>query len=133
MIFFNAVKPRPKISMLKCGGVGVDADTYWNEAHTGNAARYAVGTVTELCTKVTSNIGVILVIAQNYWFRQVTTLSYFVGHRSEGHRARQKGDNLISTFQKYLTCTYIESSSNKNLLILLLVLTHNKLLPFSFR
>ena len=56
VVFFNAVKPRPKISMLKCGGVGVDADTYWNEAHTGNAARYAVGTVTELCTKVTSNI-----------------------------------------------------------------------------
>ena len=87
--------------MLKCGGVGVDADTYWNEAHTGNAARYAVGTVTELCTKVTSNIGVVLVIAQNYWFRQVTTLSYFVGHRSEGHSARQKGENQILTFQKY--------------------------------
>ena len=76
VIFFNAVKPRPKISMLKCGGVGVDADTYWNEAHTGNAARYAVGTVTELCTKVTSNIGVVLVIARIYWFRQVTKLSY---------------------------------------------------------
>ena len=77
LIFFNTVKPRPKISMLKCGGVGVDADTYWNEAHTGNAARYAVGTVTEPCTKVTSNIGVVLVIARIYWFRQVTSLSYF--------------------------------------------------------
>ena len=43
---------RSKFSMLKCGGVGVDSDTYWNEAHTGNAARYAVGTVAELCMKV---------------------------------------------------------------------------------
>ena len=50
---------RSKFSMLKCGGVGVDADTYWNEAHTGNAARYAAGTVTELCVKVSSKLEVL--------------------------------------------------------------------------
>ena len=46
------VTSRPKFSMLKCGGVGVDADPYWNEAHTANSARCAAGTVTELCIKV---------------------------------------------------------------------------------
>ena len=43
---------RGKLSLLKCGGVGVDSDTYWNEMHTATSARYAVGTVTELSTKV---------------------------------------------------------------------------------
>ena len=43
---------RSKFSLLKCGGVGVDADTFWNELHTANAARTAVGTVVELSTKV---------------------------------------------------------------------------------
>ena len=44
---------RSKFSLLKCGGVGVDADTFWNELHTSNASRMAVGTVIELSTKVT--------------------------------------------------------------------------------
>ena len=43
---------RSKFSVLKCGGVGVDADTFWNELHTANAARTAVGTVIELSAKV---------------------------------------------------------------------------------
>ena len=43
---------RSKFSLLKCGGVGVDADTFWNELHTGNASRTAVGSVIELSTKV---------------------------------------------------------------------------------
>ena len=43
---------KSKFSLLKCGGVGVDADTYWNEMHTSTSAKFAVGTVVELCTKV---------------------------------------------------------------------------------
>ncbi|XP_069662357.1 histone deacetylase 7 isoform X4 [Haliaeetus albicilla] len=38
--------------MLPCGGVGVDSDTIWNELHSSNAARWAVGSVTELAFKV---------------------------------------------------------------------------------
>jgi histone deacetylase 4/5 len=41
-----------KLSVLGCGGLGVDADTYWNDRFTGVAARTAVGSVVELATKV---------------------------------------------------------------------------------
>ena len=51
---------RSKFSLLKCGGVGVDADTFWNELHTSNATRTAVGTVIELSTKVSIKIFIIL-------------------------------------------------------------------------
>ncbi|XP_061044999.1 histone deacetylase 4 isoform X5 [Eubalaena glacialis] len=37
---------------LPCGGVGVDSDTTWNEAHSSGAARLAVGCVVELVFKV---------------------------------------------------------------------------------
>ena len=43
------------LTMLPCGGPGVDSDTYWNEHHTSAAARYAVGTVVELVKKVATN------------------------------------------------------------------------------
>jgi len=39
-------------SSLPCGGLGVDADTIWNEIHSANAARLAVGSVIELSMKV---------------------------------------------------------------------------------
>ncbi|XP_046841297.1 histone deacetylase 4-like isoform X2 [Xenia sp. Carnegie-2017] len=39
---------------LPCSGLGVDADTIWNEAHSANAARMAVGCVTELAYKIAS-------------------------------------------------------------------------------
>ncbi|XP_064401979.1 histone deacetylase 4-like [Halichondria panicea] len=39
---------------LTCGGVGVDRDTYWNDSHTSNAARMAVGSVIELADKILS-------------------------------------------------------------------------------
>lgn len=39
---------------LPCGGVGVDGDTIWNEMHSANAARMAVGCVVELAFKVAS-------------------------------------------------------------------------------
>jgi hypothetical protein len=29
-----------KFTLLPCGGLGVDADTYWNEIHTSTAARW---------------------------------------------------------------------------------------------
>lgn len=41
-----------KFCRLDCGGVGVDADTYWNELETPLAVRTAVGTLIELCQKV---------------------------------------------------------------------------------
>jgi len=41
-----------KFCRLDCGGVGVDADTYWNELETPPAVRTAVGTVIELSQKV---------------------------------------------------------------------------------
>ncbi len=40
-----------KFCRLECGGVGVDADTYWNEVETPPAVRTAVGTVIELTQK----------------------------------------------------------------------------------
>ncbi|XP_065053795.1 histone deacetylase 4-like isoform X2 [Rhopilema esculentum] len=39
-------------SSLPCGGLGVDADTIWNESHSANAARMAAGSVIELSMKV---------------------------------------------------------------------------------
>ncbi|XP_048579720.1 histone deacetylase 4 isoform X2 [Nematostella vectensis] len=39
-------------SSLPCGGMGVDGDTIWNEVHSANAARMAVGCVVELTQKV---------------------------------------------------------------------------------
>lgn len=38
--------------MLPCGGVGVDNDTIWNEAHTSTASRLAAGSVVELAFRV---------------------------------------------------------------------------------
>ncbi|XP_072305645.1 histone deacetylase 7 [Eucyclogobius newberryi] len=38
--------------MLPCGGVGVDNDTIWNEAHTSTASRMAAGSVVELAVRV---------------------------------------------------------------------------------
>ncbi|XP_055021722.1 histone deacetylase 7 isoform X1 [Boleophthalmus pectinirostris] len=38
--------------MLPCGGVGVDNDTIWNEAHTSTASRMAAGSVVELAFRV---------------------------------------------------------------------------------
>ncbi|XP_070695597.1 histone deacetylase 7 [Pempheris klunzingeri] len=38
--------------MLPCGGVGVDNDTTWNEAHTSTASRMAAGSVVELAFRV---------------------------------------------------------------------------------
>ena len=37
---------------LPCGGWGADADTVWNEQHTINAARIAVGIVSDLAIKI---------------------------------------------------------------------------------
>ena len=48
----GATKFGGKLSMLGCGGLGVDSDTYWNDRFTGVAARTAVGTVVELSKKV---------------------------------------------------------------------------------
>lgn len=48
----GATKLGGKLSLLSCGGLGVDSDTYWNERFTGVAARTAVGSVVELSTKV---------------------------------------------------------------------------------
>lgn len=36
---------------LACGGVGVDADTAWSEAHTAGAARLAAGAVLDLALR----------------------------------------------------------------------------------
>ena len=41
-----------KFQLLKCGGMGVDSDTYWNENHTSMATKVAAGTVVELSTMV---------------------------------------------------------------------------------
>jgi len=44
-----------KLTVLPCGGPGVDSDTYWNEQFTSTAARFAVGTVVELVRKIANN------------------------------------------------------------------------------
>lgn len=41
-----------KFTLLPCGGLGVDSDTYWNEIHTSTAARFAVGSAVELGLKI---------------------------------------------------------------------------------
>lgn len=54
----NRLKINPQLLMsvefcrLPCGGIGVDSDTIWNNAHTANAARLAVGCVVELTLKI---------------------------------------------------------------------------------
>jgi hypothetical protein len=48
----GATKLGGKLSLLGCGGLGVDSDTYWNDRFTSVATRTAVGTVIELSTKV---------------------------------------------------------------------------------
>uniref|UniRef100_S4RTE3 Histone deacetylase n=1 Tax=Petromyzon marinus TaxID=7757 RepID=S4RTE3_PETMA len=43
-----------QLMLLRCGGVGVDSDTYWSDAHSGSAARMAAGSVTTLAFHVAS-------------------------------------------------------------------------------
>lgn len=44
--------PDVAFQRLPCGGVGVDADTVWNEDHSHHATRIAVGSVIELSSAV---------------------------------------------------------------------------------
>ncbi|CAI8040893.1 Histone deacetylase 4 [Geodia barretti] len=44
--------PTRSFIQMSCQGVGVDQDTYWNEQHTSNSAKMAVGSVIELADKV---------------------------------------------------------------------------------
>lgn len=46
--------PTRSFIQMSCQGVGVDQDTYWNEQHTSNSAKMAVGSVIELADKVVS-------------------------------------------------------------------------------
>lgn len=43
-----------EFTRLPCGGLGVDADTVWNEEYSAHAARVAAGCVLELAGRVTS-------------------------------------------------------------------------------
>lgn len=43
---------RANIFQLPCGGIGVDSDTYFNDASTQTAAKMAVGALVELCCQV---------------------------------------------------------------------------------
>ncbi|XP_040572215.1 histone deacetylase 5 isoform X2 [Lepeophtheirus salmonis] len=45
----------PKFSMLECGGIGVDSDTYWNENYTSEVLRTAVGTLIEISEMVVND------------------------------------------------------------------------------
>ncbi|XP_059812219.1 histone deacetylase 7-like isoform X5 [Hypanus sabinus] len=49
---FMGIRSQPTLMMLPCGGFGVDRDSVWNEAHSSNAARMAVGCVIELALRV---------------------------------------------------------------------------------
>lgn len=44
--------PDIQFQRLPCGGVGVDADTVWNEEYSHQAIRIAVGSVVELSAHV---------------------------------------------------------------------------------
>ncbi|XP_045561209.1 histone deacetylase 7 isoform X1 [Salmo salar] len=48
----NRILSQRMFVMLRCGGVGVDNDTIWNEMHTSTASRLAAGSVTELALRV---------------------------------------------------------------------------------
>ena len=45
--------PLKRFLQLPCGGIGVDSDTYFNDASTQTAARLAAGTLIELSSQVT--------------------------------------------------------------------------------
>ena len=64
-----------KFQLLKCGGLGVDSDTYWNEHHTSTAAKLASGSVIELSTMVSS---VVLKKKNTYVLRG----TFFIGLRT---------------------------------------------------
>lgn len=49
---FKVNKFKFKIFKLPCGGIGVDSDTYFNDASTQTAAKMAVGALVELCCQV---------------------------------------------------------------------------------
>lgn len=44
--------PVKSFVQLSCGGIGVDSDTYFNDASTQLAARIAVGSLAELALQV---------------------------------------------------------------------------------
>uniref|UniRef100_A0A183BVL6 histone deacetylase n=1 Tax=Globodera pallida TaxID=36090 RepID=A0A183BVL6_GLOPA len=44
--------PLKSFVQLPCGGIGVDSDTYFNDASTQTAAKMAVGSLVELCCQV---------------------------------------------------------------------------------
>lgn len=46
--------PSRAFIQMTCQGIGVDQDTYWNEQHTSNSAKMAVGSVIELADKIVS-------------------------------------------------------------------------------
>ncbi|KAG2465216.1 HDAC9 deacetylase, partial [Polypterus senegalus] len=52
--FTTGISPQKHFTVLPCGGLGVDSDTIWNELHSSNTARMAVGCVIELASKVAS-------------------------------------------------------------------------------
>ncbi|CAI5456281.1 unnamed protein product [Caenorhabditis angaria] len=47
--------PVKRFLQLPCGGIGVDTDTYFNDASTQTAARMATGSLIELATQVVEN------------------------------------------------------------------------------
>ena len=52
MCFIGLTLPELRFQRLNCGGIGVDADTVWNEDCSPQATRMAVGSVIELASRV---------------------------------------------------------------------------------
>ena len=52
MLFTGLSLPELQFQRLGCGGIGVDADTVWNEDNSPQATRMAVGGVIELASRV---------------------------------------------------------------------------------
>lgn len=52
MVCLGLTLPGLQFQRLNCGGIGVDADTVWNEDFSPLATRIAVGSVIELSSRV---------------------------------------------------------------------------------
>ena len=52
VVFTGLSLPELQFQRLGCGGIGVDADTVWNEDNSPQATRMAVGGVIELASRV---------------------------------------------------------------------------------
>lgn len=68
--------PVKSFVQLPCGGIGVDSDTYFNDASTQLATRIAVGSLAELALQVLFSISPVLVDLMTNYQDSIERISY---------------------------------------------------------